>query len=346
MKVLKGQYTVIKNNNTISANSIDKANNDPNKSDKKDQGDPSNNPIFTDKTIEMDDIPEVGDEVEGLRVTRNAKGELETTGKATDITNKKGKSKTYNGKKLKSRKDWDNLKAKALSENGDSVNKRVKELLNRAIGKIPMIDWKKELRKFFDNAFNSMESVIPNRRLLGSDIITYGQRRVGDNTLRVIVAAVDTSGSISRDQIKIFLNEVMYLCKTFEADKIYIIYCSDDIDSVDVVKKGGTPDLSKIASTGGNSKGFIPPFEYVERNKIKPSVFIYLTDTGGDMPKEKDYGIKKYSKKVVWFICSPTVYNHPPFGKIMYAPVRGIKLKGPGKIGREEGEIWDAGSAV
>jgi hypothetical protein len=42
------------------------------------------------------------------------------------------------------------------------------------------------------------------------------------------------------------------------------------------------------------------------------------------MPDPKKYGIVKYVKKVVWFICSPTMYNPPSFGKILFAPVSAI----------------------
>jgi len=104
-----------------------------------------------------------------------------------------------------------------------------------------------------------------------------------------------------------------------------IIYCSDDIDNIDIVKKGGDPDFTKIASTGGNRRGFIPPFQWVEKNKINPSVFVYLTDTGGEMPDPSRYGIRKYAKKTFWFICSPMIYNQPTFGKIIHVPVAGLK---------------------
>ena len=115
------------------------------------------------------------------------------------------------------------------------------------------------------------------------------------------------------------------MVKKFDADKTIIIYCSDDIDNIDIVKKGGDPDFTKIASTGGNRRGFIPPFQWVEKNKINPSVFVYLTDTGGEMPDPSRYGIRKYAKKTFWFICSPMIYNQPTFGKIIHVPVAGLK---------------------
>ena len=221
--------------------------------------------------------------------------------------------------------NWGDLTSKALSRNSSSMSDAAKKMLRDLKTKEPAVDWKKELKKFFDNTFKSSEWVLPNKRFLAGGDVLYGRKQVGDDTLKTIVAAVDTSSSISKKQIKVFVNEIMYLCKTFDADKTIIIYCSDHIDNVDIIKKGGQPDFTKIASTGGNKEGFIPPFQWVEKNKIKPSLFVYLTDTGGEMPDPNNYGIKKYIKKVIWFICSEDMYNTPPFGKILFAPTTAIR---------------------
>ena len=133
---------------------------------------------------------------------------------------------------------------------------------------------------------------------------------------------MDTSGSISKSQIKVFFEEVWSLSTKLEIDQTYIIYCSDDIDAVDVVKKGQKPDLSKWASTGGNAKGFDPPFAYIEKNKITPSAVIYLTDSFASYPSASKYGINKYKDRVFWFICnSKSNFDRPPFGKYIHVPM-------------------------
>jgi len=225
----------------------------------------------------------------------------------------------------KPKPNWGDLTAKSLSRNSNTLSDGAKKILRDLKTREPAVDWKKELRKFFDQSFKSFEWVLPNKRLLSGGDVLYGRKAVGDDTLKTIVAAVDTSSSISKTQIKTFVNEIMALCKTFDADKTIIIYCSDAIDDVDIIKKGGSPDFTKIKSTGGNDLGFIPPFQWVEDNKIKPSVFIYLTDTGGEMPDSNRYGIKKYIKRVFWFVCSAYMYNPPPFGKVLFTPVSTIK---------------------
>jgi predicted metal-dependent peptidase len=177
-----------------------------------------------------------------------------------------------------------------------------------------------ELKKFFDSTFNKQDWVLPNKRFVARGEYLYGRKNIGSDTLKTVVAVVDTSISISEPQSRTFVTEVMHLVKMFDTDTTYVIYCSDDIDGIDIVKKGQKPDFTKWATTGGNNKGFIPPFEWVEKNKIKPSLFVYLTDTGGEMPNPDKYGISKYKNKVIWFLCGSRIYNEPPFGKIIWAP--------------------------
>jgi predicted metal-dependent peptidase len=314
MLVKLGQYTVIDPKSVIKSTP-----------GKKEGGgtDGGGKPKFTEDSTGMEDIPLVGQGTPGVSTQRSVTDQTKSIkNKATEYKGK-GKSSIYKGKKAAP--DWKTLAARAMAKSDSS---RFKDMVKKLASSEPLVNWKKELRKFFDNAFNSKDTVLPNRRFVAGGKYLYGQKPIGKDTLRTIVAAVDTSASISQTVSNTFIKEVMYLCKQFDADTTYIIYCSDDIDNVDIVKKGKTPDLSKWASTGGNNKGFIPPFEYVEgshrknitRTKINPSIFIYLTDTMAQYPDPKKYGIPKYADKTFWFICGSKVHNKPPFGKVLFAP--------------------------
>jgi predicted metal-dependent peptidase len=321
MLVKLGQYTLIDSNSIIK--------NPQGKTDGNVPGG-GGKPKFTEDTVQMDDIPRVGQEKPGVSTQRSVTDKTKSVkNKATEYT-KKGKSIIYQGKKALP--DWKSIAAKAI---GNSNNSKFKEMVRKLAASEPLVNWKRELKKFFDSAFKAKDTVLPNRRFVAGGKYLYGQKPIGKDTLRTIVAAIDTSSSISQTVSNTFIKEVMYLCKQFDADTTYIIYCSDDIDNVDIVKKGKTPDLSKWASTGGNAKGFIPPFEFVDgahkknilKTKINPSIFIYLTDTAGEMPDPKKYGIPKYANKTFWFICGSTVHNKPPFGKALFAPDTSIVFK-------------------
>jgi predicted metal-dependent peptidase len=270
------------------------------------------------KTPDMEDIPLVGQETPGARYTSDLGGETVKT-KAQSVA-KTGKSQVYKGDEKKVKTDWKKLGEEAFSRASGSLSDKAKRLLAEISKEKPVVDWKKELKKFFDQTLTSFKEVLPKKRYAGSGLLLRGVKKGGETTFKTVVAAVDTSGSISQEQSRTFVTEVMQLCKIFNADVTYIIYCSDDIDGIDIVKKGQKPDFTKWATTGGNNKGFIPPFEWVEKNKIKPSLFVYLTDTGGEMPNPDKYGISKYKNKVIWFLCGSRIYNEPPFGKIIWAP--------------------------
>jgi predicted metal-dependent peptidase len=236
----------------------------------------------------------------------------------------------YKGKKppkISSRKiDWDSAVNSALSNNGSSLSERAKKMIKNLEDSKSLVDWKSELGKFFDSVFDKREWSLPSRRHIAGGRYLYGlKKKDPSQKLKTIVAAIDTSASISQEQGKTFLIEVMYLCKKFNADQVLIIYCSDNIDNKEFVKKGNNPDFTLWKSTGGNRDGFTPPFQLVEEFKIEPTVFIYLTDTEADMPDPNKHGINRYKDRVIWFVCSPEVYRTPPFGKVLFAPVSAIK---------------------
>lgn len=278
----------------------------------------------TGSPMERDRVP---DAVEAPEFDPNAK-----TGPGYERTLKqdgpKGSGKTYSststlgkgGSKDKVKGMWERMTKAALSSSGGGLSDKARRMLIQLGESKPKVNWKRELRKFMDKALTQFEYALPNRRTLGAGDVTYGLKRKGEDTLKTLVLPVDTSGSISRDQIKVFLEEVLFLSTKMDIDKTIIIYCSDDIDAIDIVPKGKKPDLSKIASTGGNAKGFSPPFAWMEKNKIKPSVVIYLTDTYAEFPSTSNYNIKSFKDRVFWFICSQQ-YQEPPFGKKIHIPL-------------------------
>lgn len=286
MKVNKGDYSVIKD-------------------------------VVRDKAEAMPDFPKFGEETPTVSTTSDV-----STAERPDIKQQEVPV-TETPIVRRKKPDWKSRAIKAMSGAGLSSEK--KKLIENQIEKKPLVNWKEKLKKFFDKSLTGLQTVFPKKRMIGSDLYMYGRRRSGVETLKVIVAAIDTSGSISREQGKTFLVEIAHLVETFKADKFYIIYCSDDIDEVVELKKGQHPDYSIWPSTGGNSKGFLPPFDWVQKNKINPSVFVYLTDTGGEMPSRKDFGISKYAERVFWFICTPVLYNRPEFGEVIYMPLQNLK---------------------
>ena len=264
------------------------------------------------ETPELDPDSEIGG-----KYRRTLSGE-------TGILTKEYKSKTSLGKggnKEQVSSNWERLKNSALSAGG--ISEKAKALIQKITSNKPKVNWERELRKFMDSSMNKYEYALPNKRFLARGEVLYGKKKADTGTLKTLVLPVDTSGSISRSQIKVFLEEVLRLATKFDIDETIIIYCSDDIHyPIDRVKKGGTPDLGLWASTGGNAKGFNPPFDWIQKNKISPSAVIYLTDSFASYPSASQYGINKYKDRVFWFICNATdAFDRPPFGKYIHVPM-------------------------
>jgi len=229
-------------------------------------------------------------------------------------------------------KNWDTLATSALSGGSGGLSAIARRMIQGLITAKPKVNWKKELKNFFDWGFGGEEDVLPNRRFIGGGDVLYGTKPKDKESVRKLVVAVDTSGSISKKQGAVFLNECSHLCQMFDFDEMIIIYCSDDIGingkgGIEIVKHGRKIEMDSAGnpanwvSTGGNAKGFAPPFAWCEKNKIVPSAFIYMTDTGGHYPSVSSFGISKYQKKVFWFICTADTYNLPPFGRHANIPI-------------------------
>lgn len=239
------------------------------------------------------------------------------------------------GTKAKANQKWENALRNSMSRIG-SLSEKARRLLTELKSAKPKVDWKKELKKQLDQALTQWEDVLPNKRFLASGDVLYGVEQAGKDTLKTLVLPVDTSGSISKEQIGAFLTEVFTLTTKFEIDTVYIVYCSDSIDAIDVVPKGKKPDLGMIRSTGGNREGFFPPFRFIQDpkkyqgkankqlpKKIVPSAVIYFTDTFAEYPTRNDFGISKYANRVIWFIClrKGENFNKPPFGRYINVPI-------------------------
>jgi len=320
MLIKKGQYKILPEENKVSDNGSKKVE--------------FGNPVYIERALKTDKTSEIGKDKKGNNMGVDlGSGSVGSKTKAIEIKSDK-KSRIYR-KKLEF-PDWGNIVAKSSSRG--SMSPELKRLIKELTSNEPLVNWKKELTKFFDNYLKTDEWVLPNKRMLGTGNILYGRKSGFEDSLRTVVVAIDTSGqcplckdpncsmrSMPVETIKVFLSEIVKISKECDAERTIIIYCSDDIDAIDILdKKNKVPDLSKIKSTGGNSKGLIPPFAWLQKEKIVPSVFVYFTDTNADMPDPGMYNIRKYAKKTVWFVCSPELYNNPPFGKVLYVPLASI----------------------
>ena len=132
----------------------------------------------------------------------------------------------------------------------------------------PVIDWKSYLRRF-----NSMSTMVytkktrrkPNRRFGTGPALKIKQKK------RTLVA-IDTSGSVSNEDLLEFFNEIYHIYKS--GTYVDIIECDACIQRVYEYK--GERNEIKVQGRGGTD--FEPVMVYLKENKDKYANLIYLTD--------------------------------------------------------------------
>jgi predicted metal-dependent peptidase len=126
-----------------------------------------------------------------------------------------------------------------------------------------------------------------------------------------IIYAIDTSGSISKQEFDEAISELNNLITKYNA-KAFLITCDANVQSAKYIRDK-LPD--KIEYAGGGTD-FRPVFNYVAKelnNGRKFSVLIYFTDGYGTYPDKNTLSIP-----VIWLLTTDSKDNKPPFGEVIY----------------------------
>lgn len=171
----------------------------------------------------------------------------------------------------------------------------------------PTIDWRDILRSFIDhNARIDYSWLHPNRRHIADGIYLPSFR---SESLKPLVLAVDTSGSIGQGELNQFQSELNDILQSFPST-VHIVYCDSEISGTHAV----TPDEYpvQLRATGFGGTDLRPPFEWAIKNVPDAGCIIYLTDLQGESP-EIDPGIPTLWVSTTKDRDLPECY-HPKFG--------------------------------
>ena len=172
----------------------------------------------------------------------------------------------------------------------------------------PVVDWKETLSAFVSDMGNNFEPTWSrvNRRMMDSGYYFAGMKREGVNDL---VIALDTSGSVSNDEIKQFCSEALDILDLFECD-VTFIPCDSRVGLVQSFESGDLPDeCSDFKVTGRGGTSFAPVFDWVKDNmSVDPTALIYFTDGECSYPDEPDY-------PVLWGISNGSWFEEAPWGE-------------------------------
>lgn len=150
--------------------------------------------------------------------------------------------------------------------------------LERLIDKLDdsIVPWEQKLHIFAEKVSNEEYSWNRfNRRYISSGFYFPSMH---SESLGFLVIAVDTSGSISPNDLNRFAAEINAIKRIYNC-RIMVIYCDAEIsqDSIQIFEEYDQVEL-KPRGLGGTD--FRPPFEYVKKMQIEQDIacFIYFTD--------------------------------------------------------------------
>ncbi len=137
-------------------------------------------------------------------------------------------------------------------------------------------DWRVLLRDFLDAEIKDEVSyATPERKYLHMDLILPGHP-TEDEELEELWAFVDSSGSIGKERMDIFLSQLYRISKEFHC---IINLCFWDTTVTDVYRRViGEKNLLKCvpSHSGGTDVNCI--YDWIRANKVRPEVMLILTD--------------------------------------------------------------------
>lgn len=171
-----------------------------------------------------------------------------------------------------------------------------------------VLDWRRLLMEYIMNTNKDYNWMRPNKRQLWRNLITPALRR-GDR-LEVVVA-VDTSGSMSQEELEDIVGDVSAICRVAEEYIIHVILCDCVIQGhIELMDRR---PMESLRIVGGGGTSFEPVFRYIDEKDIKPRVLLYFTDLLAPFPSQKpDY-------PVIWVSRNATA-SKPPFGELVIVP--------------------------
>lgn len=170
-------------------------------------------------------------------------------------------------------------------------------IIDEIINRKPIVNWKHELRQFANSKYSEQIKFTRRReskRYEGGPALKHKRKSS-------ILVAIDTSGSVSNDELIEFLTEIDHINKT---GNVISIVCFDASVKEPYLYKGD----KKLKITGRGGTDFEPVIEYYdEHNKIYDSCIIF-TDGFAPVPRAS-------KKSLTWVITRNCNENFP--GKII-----------------------------
>lgn len=190
--------------------------------------------------------------------------------------------------------------AHEVTKSRGMVPGEIKELIdNFTAFEEPKFDWRGYIRRFVGRSVKVYTKKLRrkfNKRFEDNPGLKIKQKKH-------ILVAVDTSGSVSTDELKEFFSEVHHMHKT--GSDITVVQCDTAISDIRPYKQS-----NKIELHGRGGTSFEPVVEYYDANQKKYTCLIYFTD--GEAPAPA-----KPKGHILWVLSSRSEINNKLPGQII-----------------------------
>ncbi|RPI56476.1 MAG: hypothetical protein EHM49_00340 [Deltaproteobacteria bacterium] len=272
------------------------------------------NPILVDSYFELPGEPLLDNRFRGMNTVQvynilakeqglpkdGGTGGSPSPGEVTDSPSKSNHEKLNQEEQV-----WKQRVAQALTN--AKLAGAIPSGLERALSTllIPKVSWREALWEVVqEKAQDDYSFLKPNRKYTAGSIILPS---LFSERIKAIVVAVDTSGSVSTEELTQFASEIEEIQAVMGTD-IAVVYCDTKVQNFQKFEPG---DPIKLEPKGGGGTRYSPVFSWVEKEEINPSCLIYLTDGQcSDFPKEAPYDFP-----TLW-VTNRSGWK-PPFGTVV-----------------------------
>lgn len=167
----------------------------------------------------------------------------------------------------------------------------------------PEIDWRDALRRYLSAVAHADYSWSrPNvRHLATGDYLPS----LHSESLGEVLVAIDTSGSITGDELAAFTAEVNAILEDTRPERVHAVYCHAAVYKAEEFAPEDYPVAFSGLQSGGTA--FAPVWDWARENSVEPVCAIFLTDCQG--PFGDDPGFP-----VLWV---STMQAIPPYGEVV-----------------------------
>lgn len=186
---------------------------------------------------------------------------------------------------------------------GAKVPRSISDLLE------PKVDWREVLREFVSSATKGKDEFTWrkfNKRMLANDIYLPS---LENESIGEVVIAIDTSGSITNEQVAEFASELASICDTCNPDKVRVLWWDTAVHGEQVFSQNYTDIAKMLKPMGGGGTWVSCVSEYLIKNDVKAECVLVFTD--GYVESDIKWDITTPS---LWLVTECKSFT-PPSGK-------------------------------